>query len=164
MFLDPKYAKVFGPEFIKAVGAQKPVVYSEGQVTVDRVVAGEHDFVYWTGEATASLKWSQGAPIRWVHPDPSPEWGLSWYGISKYAPHPNVARLFLNWIMSEEGALLLQRLGWKASLEGVKDTRKMATEPWYDPVKTRYDVDFERWEKNYNKDMDFWIKAMTEGK
>ncbi len=164
MFLDPKNAQVFGPDFIKAVAAQKPKVYSDVLVAFDRVVAGEHDFIYWTSEAIAYQKWLQGAPVRWIHPDPTPEWGVSWEGISKYAPHPNAARLFLNWLMSEAGALSQQRIGRKHSLEGVKDIRQVTLEYWYDPIKTRYDIDFERWEKNYNKDMDFWIKTMMEGR
>jgi ABC-type Fe3+ transport system substrate-binding protein len=53
MFLDPKNAKVFGPEFIKAVAAQKPTVYADTLVALDRVVAGEHDFGFWSWEAAA---------------------------------------------------------------------------------------------------------------
>ena len=57
-----------------------------------------------------------------------------------------------------------QKVGYQITLEGVKDTRKMAAESWYDPIKTRYEVDFERWAKDYNKDIDFWIKTMMEGR
>ncbi len=164
MFLDPKYAKVFGPEFIKAVAAQKPTAYPDPLVTLDRVVAGEHDIAYWVAETHAYIKWEQGAPVRWVLPAPTPVWGNTWCGVSKYAPHPNAARLFMNWAMSEAGAMSVQRVGNLSTLEGVKDSRKVALEPWYHSIKTRYDVDWERWEKNYNKDMDFWIEAMKEGK
>lgn len=164
MFLDPKNEKIFGPEFIKAVAAQKPMVYSEVTVPVDRVVAGEHDFTYWTWTAIGYLKWAQGAPVRWVCPEPTPQFGSTWYGISKKAPHPNAARLFLNWIMSEDGALSQQTTGYLTTLEGVRDSRKMIGEPWYTPVKNRYDMNWERWSKNYNKDMEVWNKAMLEAK
>ncbi len=70
----------------------------------------------------------------------------------------------MNWIMSEAGALAHQKLGYQSVLEGVKDTRKVANEPWYDPIKTRYEIDFDRWEKNYNADMDFWNKLLMEAK
>ncbi len=164
MLLDPKYADVFGPDFIKAIAAQKPVLYTALVPAFDRVVAGEHDFMIQCWEGLAFQKWEQRAPVRWVRPDPTPVFSNSWYAISKYAPHPNAARLFFNWLMSEAGALSFQKTGYQTSLKGVKDTRKAANEPWYDPVKTRYDVDWERWEKNYNKDFDFWIKTMTEGR
>ena len=164
MFLDPKHSKVFGPEFLKAIAAQKPALYPDGIAGIDRMVAGEHDFTYWAAEATVYTRWVQGAPIRWVHPDLTPVWANVWFGISKYAPHPNAGRLFLSWLMSEAGALSLQRIGYKSSLEGMKDTRRVTAEPWFVPVKNRYDVDWERWEKNYVKDMDFWVKTMTESK
>ena len=142
MFLDPKNAKVFGPEFIKAIAAQKPTPYRDSVVTLDRVIAGEHDFTYWSAEAHVSLKWEQGAPVRWVHPDPTPIWGNTLDGVSKYTPHPNVARLFLNWLTSDGGALSHQHIGYQTSLKGVKDIRKFTSEPWYDPIKTNYDVLF----------------------
>ncbi len=40
----------------------------------------------------------------------------------------------------------------------------MVGEPWYRPIKTRYDIDFQRWARDYNKDMDFWAKTMEEGR
>ncbi len=90
---------------------------------------------------------------------------LNWHGISKYAPHPNAARLYMNWLTSEEGAQsILHRYGGKPSLEGVKDTRKYVNQTWYDPIKNPYYVDFERWQKNYSKDFDLWIKTMMEGR
>ncbi len=67
--------------------------------------AGENGFGYWIAESIICQKWLQGAPIRCIHPDPTPDWGITYEGISKYAPHPNVARFFINWFMSEEGAL-----------------------------------------------------------
>ncbi len=165
MFLDPKNAKVFGPEFIKAVAAQKPTAYPDSLVAMDRVIAGEHDFTFWTWEKAASVKWQQGAPIRWIHPSPTPEWGNSWYAVSKYSPHPNAARLYLNWITGEEGALSLQKNYFsRPVLEGVRDILRYTSEPWYDPIRKRYDVDWDRWTKNYNKDMDFWIKTVMESK
>ncbi len=164
MLLDPKNAKVFGPDFIRAIAAQKPTVYSEYVVLLDRVVAGEHDFAFWMAESTSYLKWVQGAPIRWVHSDPTPVWGNSWFAISRYAPHPNAARLFLNWCLSDAGALSLMRNGYKPILEDVKDIRKVALEPWYAPIKTRYNVDWDRWARDFNKDMDFWIKTIMEGR
>ncbi len=164
MFLDPKYAKVFGPQFIRAVAAQRPTVYSEVLVALDRVVAGEHDFTYWTWDQAAYLKWIVGAPIRWIYSDPTPEYVSSLYGISKFSPHPNGSRLFLNWLMSKEGCVSFQENGFKIVIEGIKDTRKMVGEPWHHPIKNRYDVDFDRWTKNYNQDLDFWVKTMMESK
>jgi len=161
MFLDPKFKDRFGPEFLKQVAAQKPAVYSEVLVGFDRVIAGEHDFTYWTWEAVAVTKWEQGAPVRWVFPEPTPGFAVSWQAMSKFASHPHAARLFQNWSMSEEGAWVLQKkYGARTSLKGIEDRREVTRQPWYVPIKTRYAVDFKRWAEDYHKDMDLWIKTL----
>ncbi len=70
----------------------------------------------------------------------------------------------MNWLTSEAAALSFQGIGYITILEGIKDTRKVIAEPWYDPIKTPYYVDFEIWEKNFDKDMDFWVKTIMEGR
>ena len=61
-------------------------------------------------EGIALTKMQQGAPVRWIHPKPTPIFSNSWQFISKNAPHPNAARLFQNWITSEEGMKIHQIL------------------------------------------------------
>ena len=165
MFLDPKFKNEYGPNFLKQVAAQKPAVYSDILVGLDRVIAGEHDFTYWSWEAIANTKWMQGAPIRWVQPSPTPEFAVSWQAISKYSPHPNAVRLFQNWSMSEDGAIALQeKYGSSTTLTGVADRRKVTKEPWYHPIKQSYNVDFKRWDQDYEKDMSLWSKTLQEAR
>lgn len=165
MFLDPKYKDRFGMDFLKKIAAQKPAIYSEVLVGLDRVIAGEHDFTYWTWEGIAITKWQQGAPIRWLHPKPTPAFGNSWQAISKYAPHPNAARLFQNWSMSEEGEIAIQKLYGSATvMKDLKDERAVTKEAWYKPMTEEYSVDFKRWDRDYHKDMDAWIKILKESR
>lgn len=163
MFLDPKFANEFGPDFLKKVAEQKPAVYGEVLVGLDRVIAGEHDFTFWTWEGIGITHWQKGAPIRWIRPAPTPEFGNSWQAVSRYAPRPNAARLFQNWSMSEEGTLALQvKYGSRTVLSGFPDQRAVVKEAWYQPIKQPYNVDFKRWSANYNKDMDLWIRMLRE--
>ncbi|MEP9378665.1 extracellular solute-binding protein [Aquabacter sp. CN5-332] len=163
MFLDPKYKDIYGVEFLKKVAAQKPAVYSEVLVPVDRVVAGEQDFTFWSWEAAGIVKLQQGAPIRWIHPKPTPTYSNSWSAISAFAPHPNAARLFQNWLLSEEGATAFQQIyGAQTALGGVPDKRAVTKEPWYDPITEPYLVDTARWERDYDKDMNLWIKILRD--
>ncbi len=165
MFLDPKMKQEYGIDFLRKVAAQKPAVYSEVLVGLDRVIAGEHDFTFWTWEGIANTKWLQGAPIRWVRPSPTPDFGNSWQAVSKYAPHPAAARLFQNWSMSRDGAVVLQnKYGSATTMVGVKDTRKAASEPWYRPIKQRYNPDFARWDAEYHRDMDLWAKILRDAR
>lgn len=165
MFLDPKFKDRFGMEFLKKIAAQQPAIYSEVLVGLDRVIAGEHDFTYWTWEGIAITKWQQGAPIRWLHPKPTPTFGNSWQAVSKYAPHPHAARLFQNWSMSEEGEVAIQKLYGSATvMKDLKDERTVTKEAWYKPIAEEYNVDFKRWDRDYHKDMDAWIKILKESR
>lgn len=157
MFLDPEMAEEYGEPFLQAVADQKPTIYADNPVALDRVLAGEHDFVFWLWEGLAYTKWQEGAPVRWVRPTPTPEFGNSWQAVSAHAPHPHAARLFHSWILSEEGAIALQEVyGAATTLEGAPETRTVSQEPWYEPIKERYDVDWERWGRDYTTDMQRW--------
>ncbi len=165
MFLDPKYKDKFGAEFLRKVAAQKPAIYSEVLVGLDRVIAGEHDFTYWTWEGIALTKMQQGAPVRWIHPKPTPIFSNSWQFISKNAPHPNAARLFQNWITSEEGMKILQvTYGSPTTMTGVPDMRAVTKEPWYSPITEPYTPDVARWDRDYSKDMDLWTRMLQSAK
>ena len=163
MFLDPKFSKEFGPDFLTKIAEQKPAVYGEVLVGLDRVIAGEHDFTFWTWEGIGITHWQKGAPIRWIRPAPTPEFGNSWQAVSKYAPRPHAARLFQNWSMGEEGTIAMQlKYGSRTVLNGIADQRAVTKEAWYEPIKQPYNVDFKRWATNYNKDMDLWIKTLKQ--
>ena len=165
MFLDPAMQDEYGEDFLREVAAQEPAIYSEVLVGLDRVIAGEHDFTYWTWESIGMTKWQQGAPIRWLHPSPTPVFGNSWQAVSAYAPHPNAARLFQNWSMSEEGNKAIQQLyGSATTLEGMEDTRSVTTEDWYKPIEEPYAVDFDRWNENYHSDLDTWIGILNQAR
>lgn len=158
MFLDPKLKERYGADFVRAIAAQKPRVYSDVLVVFDRVIAGEVDFAYWTFENGAMARWRQGAPIRWVRPKPNPIAPLVYQGISTYAPHPYAARLFQNWLSGEAGAAALQsKYGAGPLLKGSVDQRDVRKEDWYQPVTEPYYPDYDRWTSQYTKDMDFWI-------
>jgi ABC-type Fe3+ transport system substrate-binding protein len=161
LFLDPKLKDKYGPAFLDKLAAQGPASYSEVLTSVDRVVAGEQDFTLWGWEGIGATKLQEGAPIRWVFPEPTPEFGNSWQGISAHAPHPNAARLFLNWTMSVNGAEVLERIyGSKTTVDGVPDQRSFVNSPWYHPPKQLYNIDEKRWEANYVHDMDLWATAL----
>jgi iron(III) transport system substrate-binding protein len=163
MFLDPKLKDRYGPEFLKKLAASKPATYSEVLVAIDRVIAGEQDFTLSGWEAAGAVKLKAGAPIRWLFPQPTPEYGNSWQGISIYAPHPNAARLFLNWTNDDRGAGAMERVyGSQSTLEGLIDQRPYVKAPWYKRPAEIYPVDQKRWDLNYHKDMDLWASLLKQ--
>lgn len=163
MFLDPALKDEYGPDFLRAIAAQKPAVYADGLVVLDRVIAGEVDIAYATFESGAVLRWKQGAPIRWVLPPPTPRATSVYQAVSSYAPHPHAARLFQNWTLSDEGLTAFQQFyGSGPMLIGSEDIRPFKKEEWYKGISSPYNVDFDRWTSNYQKDMDFWIKSIQQ--
>jgi iron(III) transport system substrate-binding protein len=161
MFLSDRYKNEFGEKFLRQVAAQKPAVYSEILVGLDRVIAGEHDINYWSFEGATVPKWEQGAPIRWVFPENTPSFPSSFQIISNYAPHPNAARLYQNWWMSEEGAKVVQKVyGARTNIQGVPDERTVAKQDWYNPPATTYTVDFDLWAEEFHRVMDSWVRIL----
>jgi iron(III) transport system substrate-binding protein len=161
MFLDPKLSKKYGVPFLDKLASQKPAVYAEVLTSVDRVVAGEQDFTLWGWEGIGATKLQEGAPVRWLFPTPTPEFGNSWQGISVHAPHPNAARLFLNWTMSDKGAGAMERIyGSRSTVNGVADQRSYIHEAWYHAPKQIYNIDDKRWEADYVHDMDLWATTL----
>lgn len=148
-------------DFLAKFAAQEPVVYNDLLSPVDRVVVGENDIYFWGWEAIAGIRRASGAPIRWVYPKPTPAYGGNYYGVSKFAPHPNASRLFLNWMGSEEGAVAVQQIyAAMPTMDGAKDVRAFISEDWYKPLTDVYDVDYTLWLQEYEAVTEQWEKAI----
>lgn len=52
-----------------------------------------------------------GAPIGWVYPPSGTTLSANRAFVAAKAPHPNAARVFLNWLMTEDGQIALQKFG-----------------------------------------------------
>jgi iron(III) transport system substrate-binding protein len=111
-----------GWKFIEALGKNKPGLERGHAGMAQKVAAGEY-----AGAAEMSdfhLKNIRDAaasvPVRGVWPKegvPSEPWTA---GILKRAPHPNAARLFLDFLLSREGqALYVQTMGWTSARSDV---------------------------------------------
>ena len=107
-----------GWKFIEALGKNKPGLERGHAGMAQKVAAGEY-----SGAAEMSdfhLKNIRDAaasvPVRGVWPKegvPSEPWTAA---ILKRAPHPNAARLFLDFLLSREGqALYVQAMGWTSA-------------------------------------------------
>lgn len=162
MFMDPKMQSRYGADFVNKLAATKPAVYTSTTAELDRVTAGEQHIAFW-GLAWSSsfVAWSSGAPIRWVYPASTPMGPTVWWAVSSVAPHPNAARLFLNWLMDEPGQRAYQATGWSAAMKGLPDNNPAAKEAWYKPVQEPYLItDFNRWDREQERDMKRFLDAV----
>lgn len=147
----------YGEAFLKKVAANKPVVFASTVVGLDRVIAGEVSFIFWSFENAALPAWQAGAPIEWIHPDPTAAYANSWLALAEKSSAPNAARLFYNWFLSEEGAAAVQHdLGAVSTIGGVPDRREVTKQPWYTRISKKYAVDFQRWDDKYDAEMKLW--------
>jgi iron(III) transport system substrate-binding protein len=96
-----------GPEYIARFAAQKPVVMATGAQMVDGITRGEillgAALDHWRGFGKAA----QQSGLVAVYPSEGMPLTLAPVGIIAGAPHPNAARLFIDFILSQEGQRLL---------------------------------------------------------
>lgn len=102
--------KLYGPEFFEKLEAQDPLI---GRSLIDPptvVTAGERSIGISSLATVTRLKLS-GNPIEIVYPSDGAKLTLSGTGILANAPHPNAAKLFLNYLLSVRADALLVSLG-----------------------------------------------------
>jgi iron(III) transport system substrate-binding protein len=106
-----KYLKVTGEEkglpFFKRLAQQKPEFRIGSSQVADLVAAGEHPIGINTYSTNIEDLKARGAPVEWVPLDPVIA-TLHPIAVSAQAPHPNAAKLFVDYVLSKEGMTLLR--------------------------------------------------------
>jgi len=92
-----------GMDYLRRFAAQQPVgVAASPRTVLDQVIAGEHDLGVMMYNHHVAISAAQGAPITWLKLEPLV--GIfTMFGVTKDSPHPNAARLFEEFALSEEG-------------------------------------------------------------
>lgn len=121
----------YGPDFFKAVAANKPDIYASKAPLFERLSAGEYALMDQGSVGTLSEMFLKGASIRWSFPPPTPI-AMTSQSVCRNAPHPNAARLFHEWCTTAEG----QSEWLKYSIAGatrpdVLDRRRAAKADWF---------------------------------
>lgn len=107
--------KVLGEDYWSRQALLKPSLYPSQAPMVDAMIRGEIAIAPLVTNLAIPLA-VQGAPLKWFFaPEGVPVTVFS-AGISKTAPHPNAAKLFLDWALSREGQALMVELGSFSSL------------------------------------------------
>ena len=87
----------YGETFIRNLAALKPKFVA---TIGNEVVRGEYYAAVWTGIQTSWLK--DGAPVKLLCPDPGCNVVWLYPEITKAAPHPNAAKVFVDFYYSQE--------------------------------------------------------------
>src|ERR1019366_1918033 len=109
--------QVLGEDYWKKQAATHPILYPSGAPMADSMVRGEvamgpllYNAIY--------PKQKDGAPIKIFFPPEGVPVNPYSSGIPKTAAHPNAAKLFLNWCLSNEGqTFMIKELGNLTSLK-----------------------------------------------
>lgn len=101
----------FGPDYVKKLRAQNPLVFEGSAPAREALTSGEISVYATEVESSVAAEWAAGTDLRWAVPDITPQWGAFIHGISKNAPHPNAARLFVAWLFSDAGTKAMQAVG-----------------------------------------------------
>ncbi|WP_323010561.1 ABC transporter substrate-binding protein [Paracoccus sp. (in: a-proteobacteria)] len=71
---------------------------------------------------------ADGAPVGWVYPESGTTMSANRAFVAANAPHPNAAKVFLNWLMSEKGQIALQiHAGLSATRNGLPPLSHLPT-------------------------------------
>ncbi len=125
-----------GPDFIRALGKQQITILKDFSQEVDAIGQGRYPVLIGTADFVAIARAKQGVPIAIVDPrqlkegtDVSPANGaLAWFN---KAPHPNAAKIYINWLLSKEGQTVFTRANGYVSARF--DVPTDHTEPWRVP-------------------------------
>ncbi len=147
--------QTLGEDYWTKQAATKPTLYPSGAPASDALVRGEVQIapllynIVWT-------KKRDGAPLEIFFPPEGVPLNPYASGIPKTASHPNAARLFLNWNLSEEGqTFMIKELGNVTSLK-----KPPAYPEGYDPRVVKVWVpDFEQYQKLHASWMEDWNKT-----
>jgi iron(III) transport system substrate-binding protein len=99
-----------GLNYMRALAKQQPSPREGHELLAQLVAAGEGVFDINIPAASVERMKERGAPIDWTALGPVPAIMVG-TGISNQAPHPNAAKLFLEFVLSRDGQKLMQTPG-----------------------------------------------------
>jgi ABC-type Fe3+ transport system substrate-binding protein len=98
-----------GMIWLKKFSKQQVVnAYITARAVLDQVIAGEYPLVLQIFNHHSALSAKKGAPSQWLKLEPVMV-QTELHAITAAAPHPNAAKLFLEYMISKEGQLIFQK-------------------------------------------------------
>jgi ABC-type Fe3+ transport system substrate-binding protein len=106
-------------DYLRALAKQQVVnVDASSRAVLDQVIAGEYWINLMAFNHHTVISARKGAPSDWLKIEPAPV-TLDAVGLVKDAPHPNAARLLLEFLLSEDGQKVFQQNDYLPALPSV---------------------------------------------
>ena len=102
--------QIYEPDFFRGIAKKNPTFLFRSELSAQRVASGQ-DLIAFGGNPSRVLQFNQkGAKLKILYPEEGFTFLPQSAFILKAAPHPNAAKLWLDFVLSEKGqALLAQR-------------------------------------------------------
>src|SRR5215203_242816 len=143
-----------GIGYLKAIATQRiNNVEASSRAILDQVIAGEFPMGLMMFNHHAVISAQKGAPSDWLKMEPLPV-AFDAVGILKDAPHPNAARLLVDFLTSEDGQKVLQRADYLPAMPSVPAMKRGLR-----PEDGRFSATFLRPDEIYDR-IPQWIKIV----
>ncbi len=134
-----------GVEVFRRIGANEPEAHAGHTQLADLLAAGQGAVCMGCyGHLIITLK-NKGAPVEFSKTEGVLNSIL--VGLVKGAPHPNTAKLYLNWLMSPDGQKVLGAAGRAPARHGTPIATPLIPDgmKWY-PSRPEYTADFNKYD------------------
>lgn len=120
---------IMGWDFMKELAKQDPFIIRDKRLIVDWLARGKHDIAFGAASDMVAEFQKAGAPLLEIIPKEGSviEAGVRVIGVLNKRPHPNAARVFVNWFLTKEGQSLY------AEATGYQSLREDASTAHLDP-------------------------------
>lgn len=105
------YNKVLDLDFFRKLVSQQGQLLRDERLQVDWLSKGKYPVLLWGSTGTLADFRDAGAPIGFVEVKEGTYLSVGGVNLTllKNAPHPDAARVFINWLLSKEGQLHMQK-------------------------------------------------------
>jgi len=143
-----------GMDYLRALAAQRIVnVEASARAILDQVIAGKYAIGLMSFNHHTVISAQKGAPSDWLKLEPVAV-AFDAVGILKDAPHPNAARLLIEFLTSEDGQTVLQKVDYLPAMPSVP-----AMKGGLRPEDGGFKATFFRPEETYDR-IPHWMKVV----
>lgn len=156
-----------GQNFLRRLKDQDPLIYTTTAQVRDAIISGQRAVSWGTDwDAATLIDVANGAPVRFVYPDPTPEYVVAGWGVLKRAPNPAAARLMMAWQLTREAAEANHEpySNTRSGRTDMQDTRRsmeiVRAQSWYEEPVRNWTPDYRDWVANGARYQQTWQRVM----
>lgn len=116
-----------GMDYLRKLAKQEIIqVPANQRVVLDQLISGEFPVALGMFQHHVATSLKKGAPIKWLGNGPLLQTSAT-IAILKHAPHPSAARLFVEFVLSEEGQKIVSKAGYPPVRPNVEADKAVMT-------------------------------------